>query len=444
MKRFLLVMLALGLITAFSTTVFAADVKFSGQFYAAGMYVDQMSLAKDATGYASTAFYFQRLRVQTEFIVSPALKLVTRFDALERIWGGTRSATGTTLDVDSAGTRAENENIAFDWVYINYKSRIGTFDVGVMNDGSTGTIFGNSLAPAARIKYSYTFAPVTINLAYTKVKEKSHNAVTSSTVTDADNNKYGIEGVYSWKGGKAGLQVNYYDYRENRSTLPNPYEATYYLITPYAIAKVRPVALQAELNYAFGKIRDYEAPSALTDVKLRELSGWIDALADFGMFYAGGTFVYVSGDNPGTTTKQEGGTLSGGRDWNPCLILFSYYDTYRWAGAIRGWDGTAAGDVNNTMKNAFFYQGRVGVRPIADLDIMASLSYAVAERKPSGYLKKDYGVEFDLTANYKITNNLSYMLGVGYLWTGDYFKHNNDANKVDDNFMAINKLTLTF
>jgi len=84
MKRFLLVMLALGLITAFSTTAFAADVKFSGQFYVAGMYVDQTSLMKDATGYPSTAFYFQRLRVQTEFIVSPALNLVTRFDAMER------------------------------------------------------------------------------------------------------------------------------------------------------------------------------------------------------------------------------------------------------------------------------------------------------------------------------------------------------------------------
>jgi hypothetical protein len=96
------------------------------------------------------------------------------------------------------------------------------------------------------------------------------------------------------------------------------------------------------------------------------------------------------------------------------------------------------------MKNAFFYQGRVGVRPIADLDIMASLTYAVAERKPSNYLEKDYGIEFDLTATYKITNNLSYMLGAGYLWTGDYFKYDSAAHKVSDNYMLINKLTLTF
>ncbi len=46
MKRFWLIMFALGLSTAFSATVFAADVKFSGNFYVAGMYVDQTDLRK--------------------------------------------------------------------------------------------------------------------------------------------------------------------------------------------------------------------------------------------------------------------------------------------------------------------------------------------------------------------------------------------------------------
>ncbi|HRS90201.1 MAG TPA: hypothetical protein P5183_10830, partial [Smithellaceae bacterium] len=76
MKRFWLVLLALGMLFAFSSSVFAADVKFTGSFYAAGMYLDNTSLAKDATGYPATAFYYQRLRVNMEFIATPALKLV--------------------------------------------------------------------------------------------------------------------------------------------------------------------------------------------------------------------------------------------------------------------------------------------------------------------------------------------------------------------------------
>ena len=46
MKRFWLVLLSLGLIAAFSTTVFAVDVKFSGEYYAAGMYLDRTTLHK--------------------------------------------------------------------------------------------------------------------------------------------------------------------------------------------------------------------------------------------------------------------------------------------------------------------------------------------------------------------------------------------------------------
>jgi len=53
-------------------------------------------------------------------------------------------------------------------------------------------------------------------------------------------------------------------------------------------------------------------------------------------------------------------------------------------------------------------------------------------------------LEIDLIGTYKITNNLSYMVGMGYLFTGDYFKGFDDSSEVNDNFILINKLTLTF
>ena len=100
------------------------------------------------------------------------------------------------------------------------------------------------------------------------------------------------------------------------------------------------------------------------------------------------------------------------------------------------------------MKNAWFFQVRGGVRPVEKLDILASVSYAVADKKPSDggvkYKDDDYGYEVDLTATYKITNNLSYMLGVGYLFTGDYYKGTDDSNDVCDDYLVVNKLTLTF
>ena len=445
MKRFWLMLLTIGLVMSLSMSAFAVDVKMSGEFYVAGLYLNKTSLLADAATNPSTAFFFQRLRVGTDFVVSPGLKLVTRFDAMERIWGGARSATGTTAAADSAGTRAENENIAFDWAYIDYASPVGIFDVGLMEDGRTGTVFGNSYTTLGRIKWKNTFGAVTIAADITKSKDQSLSAVTSTaTATDTDNNKYGLEGVYTFKDGKAGMKITYYRYAENRQAAEN--SKTYFLFTPYTIAKVGPVNIQAELNYATGKIK-YENgvvnSDGLSEVTIDNLSGWIDATASFAPVYVGGTFAYISGDDPNTKDKQEGGTLNGGQDWNPCLIMFNYYDVANWAGTVYGYDNSK---LTGTMSNAWFFQGRVGVNPISALDVMLSLSYATADKKPSGFANGTYGTEVDLTGTYKITNNLSYMLGVGYLFTGDYFKGKDSAssNKVNDDYMLINKLVLTF
>lgn len=309
-----------------------------------------------------------------------------------------------------------------------------------MNDGSTGTVFGNSLAPAARIKYSYTTGPVTLNLAYTKVKDKSYTANNVITYADADNDKYGIEGVYKWKGGLAGLDVKYYRYAENRPTAGT--KKTYYLFSPYAIAKVGFLDLQAELNWATGKLTDPD--SGIGEVKMDNLSGWLDAKATFGSVYFGGTFAYVSGDDPATTDKQEGGTLTGGRDWSPNLIMWNY-DRAIWVGELRS-NAVAAGNGFGTsgMTNALLYQGRIGVKPTDKLDLVASLTFANADKKPANYVSCQYGYELDVVATYKLTNNLSYMLGAGYLWTGDYFKGASAANAVQNDYLVINKLTLTF
>jgi len=46
MKRFWLILLSLGLIMAFSASAFAVDVKVSGDFYIAGLYLDKTSFSK--------------------------------------------------------------------------------------------------------------------------------------------------------------------------------------------------------------------------------------------------------------------------------------------------------------------------------------------------------------------------------------------------------------
>jgi hypothetical protein len=470
MKRFWLVLLSLGLIVAFSTSAMAVDVKFSGEYYAAGVYIDKASLAKNSSlANTSTAFFFQRLRLSTTFIVHPGLMLITRADIMERAWGAKRSDVPlvTANDQLSAGTRAENENIAFDLLYAMYISPVGIFLAGYQIDGKWGTEFGDSGMPTPKIGYMFRGGPVTLGLqtgkavsVTTENAERSRTAILATNAVDRDDNFVTAYGIFAWKTGQVGLLAKYFMLNGNRNVIGNLAPATawgdtgvatkYLVLSPYIKTQLGPVALQSQFYWLYGKQKWEGQPDTIPlalggpkrDVDMNAYSFWVDALGDFGMFYAGGTLAYMSGDDPDTADKAEGG-LSGGLDWNPCLIMFNNERTY-WAGSLGGYDTTANG---SAMTNAYFGQLRVGVRPVDKLDIMASVSYAHADKTLSRptWEGRDYGYEVDLTATYKITNNLSYMLGGGYLFVGKYYKGSTSANNdLQNNFLVINKLTLTF
>ena len=368
------------------------------------------------------------------------------------------STPNDVFDRQSAGTRAENENIAFDWAYVEYTSPIGLFSVGIQNDGAWGTVFFNSSVPHGLILYAIQVGGFTAFAEIVKITEQSKMAINSSTATDNDANNYQAGVVYEWKTGEAGLLGVYYHDKSGKANTGAV--GRLYVLQPYAIVNLGPVKIQAEVDYAWGKIKYDDAVAP--DIKVDNLAGWIDATADLNQFYLGATVAYVAGNEwtLGSQEKIKGGLLTGGMDWNPTLILFNNERTY-WAGAIPGnwFSSTLNNDVapqfgidDTGMYNAWFFQARAGIRPVDKLDIMASVSYAKAVNTTwagtsiglPDFVSKEYGTEIDLVATYKITNNLSYMLGAGYLFTGDYFKGFDKTADVRDNLLVINKLTLTF
>jgi hypothetical protein len=319
------------------------------------------------------------------------------------------------------------------------------FKVGYQIDSAWGTIFMDSSMPRGTVSWSYTNGPWFYYLGYKVWDDKSFSAVTTTTTqTDLDRDKSALAVKYIGKSAEGGLLGGHVRDARYKTASNNTTNLLYYL-QPYAKAKFGPVSVQAELDYFWG---DYpkDATPASSNKKLELWAGWVDATANLDMFYVGGTVAYVSGDDPGTTDKIEGlaPVVNGGIDWNPCLIMFNNDITY-WAGGVSGNDSSA---ISGPMSNAWFGQGRVGVKPIPQLDAMLSVSYATADKKPAGFLNSTYGWEVDVTGTYKITNNLSYMLGIGYLFTGDYFKGKGLAgtgtNTTVDDYMLINKLTLTF
>jgi len=453
MKKLWLFLLSLGLVMAFSVSALAADVKFSGEYYAAGLYLNHVDLRESGpTPFSrSTAFFYQRLRLGTDFVVSPCLRLVTRMDIMERVWEPDNTAV-------AAGISDDARNLDFDVVYIDYVSGIGKFQVGYMPDYAWGTIWANRTTgpTAGQIKYFLPIGPVTMVFAYAKEDENDFSVqYPGSVATDRDQNSIRVGPVFKWNAnnfsGNAGILFTYDDVRQYRGA-PTFFKQDVYTIQPYFQAKIGPVSAQGEINYAFGE-RRWESGVPLDDVDINSFSAFLDADANFGIVSVGGSAAFVQGQDP-DDSDEINSQLSGGRDWDPCLILFNNTTQVSWiAPRINTWVPAAVEAANyksgptGEMRNAWFVQGRIGVTPIPKLTFKGSVSYAAAHEQPNigfGDFDRDYGWELDLTGTYKITNNLSYMLGGAYLWTGDYFKAGIDSADLEDNYMIINKLTLNF
>jgi hypothetical protein len=439
MRKFWIVLLSIGLIVAFTMPVCAADVKFSGSYVAQGYYENNRSF-KDPEG-SSFANMWQRLRVQTVFQVQEGLSLTTRFDAMEKIWGAARQSA--TAGIDSGAPTAENDNLKFELAYVTFNLPVGQFDVGYQTQSVFGTSFadGDSVY-GPRVKYTLVTGPITWLAIWDKVEgQKAYSTsgpAGTPAETDSDQNKYDVAFMYNWGKGNAGLL---FIFLNDSSTSSAGYKRQWYVFDPYVKANFGPVYIEAEALYVAGKTRKYEDGVAGTDLKKGSLSAYAMAMGTFGPVYAGLAGVWVPGDNDATDDKDKAG-YPGSNAFQPCLMLFNY-DLSRWngnfgSGSVVG-GGGAAGITNAQVLHAFG-----GIKPIPAMDVKLSYTYAKADKVVTNWVSKTYGHEVDLTATYKIYDNLSYMIGGGYIFVGDFWKGTNASAQIKNDYLLTHKLTLTF
>jgi len=469
MKKFWVALFAVALVAGFALNASAADVKFSGSYYVAGLYANNWDV-NDSNN--SSGAYAQRLRVATAFKIAEGLTLNTRFDALEGRWGqygyngaATFRNTAYKATTDDA---ADDNNISFDRAWVSFAVPFGKFDVGRQTSNEWGTAFASDGYDADAIHYTGNFGPVEVGVFLEKLVEgygsaDYNNVRSTGGANDGDRDNYGVYGKYKWNGGVAGLAVQYTrDATEQFAGLldtsaAGQYKMSLWTISPYVQATFGNFFVEAELNYAYGEA---EADmSGWDDVDIQAWNAYVHAKGTFGPAYGGVVFAYVSGqdwDDDDITGSDffgasgyRSGLPTGGLAFSPTLILWNPLSN-KWLGDSSG-RATSLGDVaygtdrtGSVMENAYLGQIYGGYKPIPKLDLQAKLSYASADHTAHVYAGHEYGWEFDVTATYKIFDNLSYQVGAGYLWAGDYFKGADNDNDVDDTYLIMHGLNLTF
>jgi hypothetical protein len=494
MKKFWIVLIALGLVAAFSMSASAADVKFSGSYYIEGWYDNNHSLLNQSdtsatTGRGEMALYHQRFRMNTDFKVAEGLMLTTRFDAMERNWGDRRERNATAIPGSSAGvstaasvetasrsinatntstgnagvtTVQEQANIEFERVFITANLPFGVLIAGYAEDIKWGTDFLDTVTTRPQIKLIVPIGNFTLVAATKKDLEGTmYNGYGVQNTSDKD--IYDLAGIFKWKSGEAGVLIEYLNNNATRTqalSTYNPvagtgtgYAQRIYGAFPYFKQTFGPVYLEAEGYLAGGQYMDFDQAKNTIQSTLATGGVSVHARVDLKPVYFGGRFIYMMGDDPTTPDKKEGSIAAGlvaGQAFLPCLMLFndSFY-TATGTGYTGRATQTYGGTINTAalqfMDNVLFFQGYGGVKPIDKLDVMLAVAFARADQTPTrGYVSDVYGTEVDLTSTYKIYDNLSYMVGFGYLFTGDYFKGQTATAQLSNDYIVMHRLTLTF
>ncbi len=484
MKKFWIVMLAVAMFLAFTAPVIAsvggADVQFSGTLRVRGWYDDNIGLqkatldgyGKDASGNwpvnKGQAFYDNRLRIETTFKVAEGLKLVTRFDALEKKWGQD-SYSSTQGGTNSA-------NISFERAYVSFTTGLGTFNVGYQDWSRFGTQFIDTDETWPGIKYINTFGPLTV-LAGMEKRSESRQTAGYATGTnqpyysgymDIDTELYIAGFIFKYKGGDAGLLYEFLNARA-ASQFPtqstDPSRTTAHIFDAYGKVKAGPVYVEAEAFLMTGGMSvDY---TKLQNTKNASLEAWglyINAEVDLKPLYVGGKYVYTTGDDGSTSDKKEGSMIQAlalGQDHDFALMLGNYeYFNQVTASATAGGNGWSENGRTTTnanrsigygMDNLNAWQLYVGVKPTPKIDVRLALTDAYCQTKPyllgSDWQSSHIGTEVDLRASYRIFDNLTYSIGAGYFFTGDYFKGYNATGQGTDlsnDYLLMHQLLLSF
>jgi len=447
------------------------------------VYENNPLLSPDELGQSrySRAFFYQRIRLQPVFQIAEGLTFTARMDAMEKQWGNTNWKGGTddltSSRREQAGALAQSqkiqESLEFERGYVTFMTRIGMFQVGYQNVDDWGTDYSDFSNSRPRFAYVTKAGPVEIAFTYEKVFENDTagaGAALNTHATDRDNDTYAISGTYKGKGLEAGLLYKYYVYNSGaEGAVATPgVKQTMSQISPYAKATFGPVYLEGELQYWFGKAKMEQPaagfgtiPAALMppDVDISAWGAYIKGRFNFGPAYAGALFSYASGDDLKDTDKSKAKPGGAGTNFAPALILMN--------DALNTWEngtGVAApvnGRVTTEKDNTLIYNIFAGVNPTPKLNIEAALTYATVDKKAlrrnaagTAVLEAGsdkLGTEFDIKATYKIYDNLSYMVGAGYLWAGDYFKYSSNAagtavveRNIENDYILLNQLTLAF
>ncbi|MEA3414891.1 MAG: hypothetical protein U9R02_01855 [Thermodesulfobacteriota bacterium] len=422
MKKFTIIGMALCLAFALAAPVMAVDADFSGHYRVKGFYTSHWDLRETS---ASNAYMDMQFRLQTVFKVNDILSVTTRFDALDdEVWGDDPNGDEGAIDFDRA--------------YMTIKAPVGMFVIGRMLGGPLGNDFTDFEYEGDRIIFITKIDALKVVAIFQKNTEGDSTDLTSA---DKDRDDYFLVGIYNAEDITAGLGFFFTnDKRKDNET------SRFYILNPYFNTKFGPLALQGEVFYKWGKTEfDPIAAGGTGDPDLDKdaIAYNLEASYNLGMASVMAGYAFFSGDNDGATDNENNEFEYGvGDNWRRLFILTSDEDPVLCEN-LGGGAGNLSTTGRNTQYGAKIFYGGASVTPMENLQLGLVVGLADNDEVPSGW-EDDIGVEYDLTLNWKIYDNLTYSAIAAYLDAGDAWQLGNKSIDIENTYALFHQLELAF
>lgn len=378
-KRIITLVIVSCLVASFAYS--ETTMEISGGYSATGTYIDQDDV--------SYQYYSHELDISAIFANEGTL-LTTAFGIVDKTWGDET--------VDDDGTQIEIDSI---WITHTFTNGI-TLDFGKMTEGAWGTMLGDAESDYYSIKGTKTFGDTTVIGYLEKIVESG----ASDPITD-DNEKDDGDAAFIGVIHKAGdvslmPKIAY----ENRSDQVDDdgSDGTQTLTFAFAaLGKAGDLNFETELNYIDVSSDD----AAVTDYSVFNI--YADANMDIGSVNAGLSLAY------GTEDDGEGAG-SFGTDFIPMILMDND-------------DGTISG-----LGAMLFAKVYASAEPMEKLTTGVAFAYGDGDEDAWGTDETSV-YEVDITADYAITDALTYSASVAYA----------DVEALDDAILQVeHELAFTF
>lgn len=399
MRKFLMFLMVLALAFTFSVPAFALENIFGG-YWRTRAYMDKNFTGEDQTDEADVTKVDTRTRIYYTAKFSDSFKFVNKFE-MDATWGDASTGYG---DIGADGVKVEVKNSYADMTFDKTNVMLGVQGTTICR----GFIFDDDFAGAV-VTYK---ASDTLSIPFIWVK-----AYEGGYGKDANDYDFDYYAVYpSINLGKATVNpLLMYAYSKDSSNFDNFYtnplgdeltKISVYYLGADVDANVGPASVWFTGIYEGGKVDlAGELETASVDVKAYLLA--LGAGADVDKMNVHGQLFYASGSEANDTDYKAFWVPAGQSYYWAEIMGYGIFDNQFSNGSC----GDQISDIMALNLGASF-------KASDKLTLNGDLWFAqLAEDDANG--NKDLGTEIDLSANYKLLDNVSLDVVAAYLVAGD-------------------------